>query len=86
MRACIARAKVGAVAKTIRKNFRHMSLNSANDSYIDFSQTNNLFDKQSCLILPEVISAQEAINLVNEVEVSLRRRRYQSAHWGNLFV
>jgi len=67
-------------------SFRHTSTSpaaaaaSVTSSLLDFSHTAG-FDASSVQVLPDVITPEEEVRLVAELEGNVRRRRYVDNHW-----
>jgi len=53
---------------------------SVTSSLLDFSHTAG-FDASSVQVLPDVITPEEEVRLVAELEGNVRRRRYVDNHW-----
>ena len=57
------------------------SLLSADPRYVDSTAAPANFSSSSALVYPEAISEQEADALVLDIQLRMKRRRYEKGHW-----
>ena len=71
-----ARITAAAVSRS-----RSISSLSADPRYVDSAAAPANFSPSSAVVYPEAISEQEADALVQDIQLRMKRRRYEKGHW-----